>query len=191
MTSATTTVELEQAAEESDRDRRDHRQLAGDVAELLQHEDAMRIPVAVRRLIDSGVDPMVIAKTLAIGDREGGLWYRMSTRASVTALATHERVAAEWIGLAVRDTDPDTAADVLVSGATWIATQFGIDRDLLVQLVTSAPRRESRIDRRGYGAVDIVDHHGVGDRGSIATAIRNARLPYFAPLVGSPFEVPR
>src|SRR5262249_7930468 len=156
---------------ESEQDRRDHRRLAGDVAELLAHQDAMRVPIAVRRLIDAGVEPIVVAKTLAIGDRDGGLIYRLSTRAGAFALAEHEQIAVDWISPAISEIAPDIAADVMVSGATWIATQYGVDRELLVNLVTSTPRRPARADRRGYGVVDLVDHHGVGDRASIATAI--------------------
>jgi hypothetical protein len=77
-----------------------------------------------------------------------------------------------------------------VSGATWLATQHGVDRELLVSLVTGTPRRPPRAERRGYGVVDLVDHHGVGDRASIATAIRLAQLPMFAPLEGAPFRGP-
>jgi hypothetical protein len=76
----------------------------------------------------------------------------------------------------------------MVSGATWIATQYGVDRDLLVNLVAGTPRRPPRADRRGYGVVDLADHHGVGDRASIATAIRSCQLPMFAPLEGAPFR---
>jgi hypothetical protein len=154
------------------------------------HKDAMRVPIAVRWLVDAGVEPIVVAKTLAIGDRDGGLMYRLSTRASALALDTHEAIAVDWISLAIRDADPDLAADVMVSGATWIATQYGVDRELLVNLVTGTPRRPPRADRRGYGIVDLVDHHGVGDRASIATAIQLAQLPMFAPLEGAPFRGP-
>ncbi len=90
-------VDLEQAAAESEQDRRDHHRLAGDVAELLAHDDAMRVPIAVRRLVDTGVEPIVVAKTLAIGDRDGGLMYRPSTRAGAFALAEHEAIAVDWI----------------------------------------------------------------------------------------------
>ena len=172
-------VDLDQAAAESEQDCRDHRRLAGDVAELLAHDEAMRVPIAVRRLVDAGVEPIVVAKTLAIGDRDGGLMYRLSTRAGAFALAEHEAIAVDWISLAIRDADPDLAADVMVSGATWIATQYGVDRELLVNLVTGTPRRPPRADRHGYGVVDLVDHHGVGDRASIATAIRSCQLPMF------------
>jgi hypothetical protein len=105
----------------------------------------------VRRLVDAGVEPIVVAKTLAIGDRDGGLMYRLSTRAGAFALADHEAIAVDWISLAIRDADPDLAADVMVSGATWIVTQYGVNRELLVNLVTGTPRRPPRVDRRGYG----------------------------------------
>jgi hypothetical protein len=183
-------VNLEQAAAESEQDRRDHHRLAGDVAELLAHDDAMRVSIAVRRLVDAGVEPIVIAKTLAIGDRDGGLMYRLSTRAGAFALAEHEAIAVDWISQAIRDADPDLAADVMVSGATWLATQYGVDRELLMNLVTGTPRRPPRADWRGYDVVDLVDHHGVGDRASIATAIRSCQLPMFAPLEGAPFRGP-
>ena len=191
LTPNVTTVNIEEAAAESDQDRRDHRALTGEVAQLLRHEDAMRVPSAVRRLDDGGIEPLVVAKTLAIRDRDGGLWFRLSTRAAAFALASQEGTAVNWVSIAIRDVHPDTAADVMASGATWIATQYGLDRELLVRLVTSAPRRAARLDRGGYGVVDFVDHHGIGDRASIATAIRNCQLPMYAPLAGAPFEVPK
>jgi hypothetical protein len=90
----------------------------------------------------------VVAKTLAIGDRDGGLMYRLSSRAGAFSLAEHEAIAVDWISLAIRDADPDLAADVMVSGATWLATQYGVDRELLVNLVTGTPRRgRSGVDR--------------------------------------------
>lgn len=82
----------------------------------------------------------MVAKTLAIGDRDGGPMCRLSTRAGVFALDMHEAIAVDWSSLAIRDADPDLAADVMVSGATWLATQHGIDRELLVNLVTGTPR---------------------------------------------------
>ncbi len=63
----------------------------------------MRVPIAVRRLVDAGVEPTVVAKTLTIGDRDGGLMYRLSTRAGAFALAEHEAIAVNWISLAIRD----------------------------------------------------------------------------------------
>ena len=77
----------------------------------------------------------------------------------------------------------------MVSGATWLATQYGVDRELFVNLVTGTPRRPPRADRRRYGVIDLIDH-GVGDRASITAAIRLAQLPMFAPLEGAPFRGP-
>jgi hypothetical protein len=108
--------------------------------EFQVEQDAMRVPIAVRRLVDAGVEPIVVAKTLAIGDRDGGPMYRLSTRAGAFALDMHEAIAVDWSSLAIRDADADLAADVMVSGATWLATQHGIDRELLVNLVTGTPR---------------------------------------------------
>jgi hypothetical protein len=140
-------VNTEQAAAESEQDRRDHRRLAGDVAELLAHEDAMRVPIAVRRLVDAGVEPIVVAKTLAIGDRDGGLMYRLSTRAGAFALAEHEAIAVDWISLAIRDADPDTAADVMVSGATSSCARRRSGRNALK---SEAPRRVDRSRPCGF-----------------------------------------
>lgn len=44
--------------------------------------------------------------------------YRLSTRAGSFALDTREAIAVDWSSLAIRDADPDLAADVMVSGAT-------------------------------------------------------------------------
>lgn len=183
-----TDVDLEEAAAESEQDRRDHRQLAVYVDWLLQHEDSMRVPIAVRRLVDAGIDPVVVAKTLAIGSRDGGYVYRLTARAA--SLAEHELVAVDWISIAIRDIEPDLGAMMLVSGSAWIAMQFGVSRFLLGDMITAAPVRARREDRRGYGVVDLVDHHGVGDRASIIAAIHSAELPLFAPLESAAFEVP-
>ena len=146
-------VDTEQAAAESEQDRRDHRRLTGDVAELLVHEDAMRVPIAVRRLVDAGVEPIVVAKTLAIGDRDGGLMYRLSTRAAAFALAEHEALAVDWISLAIRDADPDLAADVMVSGATP-------ERRRSRGSAPPEPRRAPGRGRRAGGADRVRRQHG-------------------------------
>lgn len=182
--------DLEEAAAESEQDRRDHRNLLGNVELLLQHDNAMRVPIAVRRLYDAGVDPVVIAKTLAIGDRDGPFVYALSAKVHATALSEHERIAVDWVSIAIRDLEPDLGATMLVSGAVWLSTQFGLTRGVLASLVRGAAMRQRRGDRRGYGVVDLVDHHGVGDRESIAIAIELAQLPLFAPLTGSQFKVP-
>lgn len=171
---------LEQAAEESERDRLDLAKLRSNVAALLKHDDIMRVPVAVQRLVDNGVDPVVVAKTLLIGSREGGKLYELSTRAP--ALSQEEAVAEMWVQVAIRDSDPDVAATMLVTGAVWLATQFKIDRDMLAKLVTASELRVPHPNRAGYGCVDLVDNHGVGDRGQIVQAIKLAKLPDFAPL---------
>jgi hypothetical protein len=182
-------VNIEEAAAEDDQDRRDHRKLAGLLEQLLKHEDVMRLPIAVRRLVDAGVDPVVVAKTLLVGDRGSGLLYQERLRVPVFALAEHEQIAVDWISVAIREIEPDLGATTMVTGAVWLAIQFGLPRGLLAWLVTNARRRELRVDRRGYGVVDLVDHHGVGDRASIANAIGLAQLPMFAPLEGATFKV--
>lgn len=179
-----TVDDLEDAAAESEQDRRDHRRLTADVAELLKHEDSMRVPIAVRRLVDQGVDPVVIAKTLLIGTRAGGTMYTLSSRS--VALAQDENAAELWLGVAIRDIDADLAATMLVAGAVWLATQFTIDRAMLADLVRYAARRARHSDRAGYGVVDLVDLHGVGDREQVATAIALAQQPLFAPLEYKP-----
>lgn len=177
-------VDIEEAAEESEQDRRDHARLQGDLDKLLEHEDTMRVPVAVRRLVDRGVDPVVVAKTLLIGARGGGAMYELSSRS--LALAQDEGVAELWIGFAIRDVDPDLAATMLVAGAVWLAMQFGIDKEMLAGFVRDAARRPIDMARVGYGAVDLVDNHGVGDREQVRTGILLAELPMFAPLEYKP-----
>ena len=173
-------ADLEEAAAESEQDRRDHRALTGRVAELLKHDDAMRVPVAVKRLVDGGIDPVVVAKTLLIGDRDGGPAYTLSSRAA--ALGHEEQAAALWIGLALRDCEPDLGATVAIAGAVWLATQFTLSRELLADLVINAARRPRHPERLGYGAVDLIDNHGVGDRNQVVESVRLATLPLFAPL---------
>ena len=142
----------------------------------------MAIPVAVRRLIDGGIDPVVVAKHLLIGDRDGGSAYQISARAQ--SLAPHERVAESTLALVWRDVDALTAATMAATGATWIATQYKVDREMLCALVTNAHVRPRRYDRYGYGAVDLVDHDGVGTRALLVECVRQAQLPIFAPLEG-------
>ncbi len=174
-------VNLEEAAEESAQDRRDHAKLRALVDELSKHEDVMRVPLAVRRLVDMGVDPVVVAKVLLIGDREGSLLYMLSAR--TPALAEHEAVSITLVAIAIRDVGAATAATMLISGAVWLAEQFGIERSLLNSLVASElPRRPVRADRRGCGALDLVDNDGLGNRAWLVDAIGKAQLPSFAPL---------
>lgn len=173
-------TDLEEAAAESEQDRRDHASLKARVAELLKHEDAMRVPVAMQRLVDDGVDPVAVAKTLLIGNREGSVLYKISTR--TTVLSQDERAAETWFQIAVREMDPDLAATYMIAGAVWLAIQFRIDRTLLADLVTAAAHRPRHPERAGYGVVDFVDSHGVGKRADIVTAIKLAKLPDFAPL---------
>lgn len=175
---------IEEAAAESEQDRRDHAALAGQVAELLNHEDAMRVPIAVRRLVDDGIDPVVIAKTLLIGTRPGGVMYTLTSRAA--ALEVDEHRAELWIVMAIREGQASAAATMLVAGAVWIATQFKLDRTLLRDLVQHAPRRARRTDRLGYGAVDFVDSEGIANRAWLLDAINHAQLPAFAPLEYKP-----
>jgi hypothetical protein len=173
-------TDIEEAAAESEQDRRDLRSLHGHLDELLKHDDAMRIPIATRRLIDSGIDAVVVAKMLLIGDRDGGLLYRLSARSP--ALERDERIAVDLVSVAMRDADVAALATTCVAGAVWLATQFKLERSLLRQLVAGAQRRARRANRRGYGAVDIVDHHGIANRAWIVDAIDHAQLPSYAPL---------
>jgi hypothetical protein len=177
-------VNIEEAAAESEQDRRDLAKLAYDVGKLLQNSDAMLVPTATKRLIDGGVDPVVVAKTLLIGSRPGGYLYQLSAR--TPQLERDEQAAELNIAMAIRDAEVDTTALTLVVGAVWLAVQYSIDRDMLAGLVTHAARRPQRADRAGYGVVDFVDSHGVGDRQQIVQAIRLAQLPAFAPLSFDP-----
>lgn len=177
-------VNLEEAAEESARDRRDLARLHGDLEELLKHEDAMRVPLATRRLIDGGVDAVVVAKTLLIGDREGTTMYRLSARSP--AIKLEELAAQRLFHIAIRDVELGSAALMMCAGAVWIATQFKLDRSLLRALVFAAARRPKRDSRIGYGVVDIVDNHGIANRAWLLDAIDNAKLPDFATLQYSP-----
>lgn len=173
-------TDMEEAAAESEQDRQDHRQLAKNVNELTKREDAMRIPVATQKLVDAGVDPVVIAKTLLIGDRPGGTMYQLSSRSM--ALSQDEGAAENMLQLAILEMDVDLAATFMVAGAVWLATQFSLDKAILAEMVIHAARRPRRATRAGYGVVDFVDSHGVGKRADIITAIDLAQLPNFAPL---------
>lgn len=181
-----TDVNLEEAAEESEQDRRDLKTLHGHLDELQAgDEDGYPIAVATRQLVGAGlvprVDPVVIAKTLLIGDRDGGAMYQISARP--VSLAPHEAEAEARIAIALREVaDLAAAATYCLVGAVWIATQHNIERGLLRGLVLHARRRPARIDRRGYGAVDLVDSHGVQNRAWLVDAIDHASLPLYAPL---------
>jgi hypothetical protein len=78
--------------------------------------------------------------------------------------------------------DADLAATFMISGAVWLALQYGIDREMLAGLVIAAEHRPRHLERAGYGVIDLVDAHGVGDRSQVITAIKLAQLPSFAPL---------
>lgn len=185
-------TDVEEAAAESEQDRIDHRKLMANVSWLLKHEDSMRVPIAVRRLVDLEVEPIIVAKTLAIGDRGGGMFYLLATRGTTIAVAEQERICVDWLGIAIREIEPDLGATLMVAGVVWLATQCGLDRAMLANLVRNASVREKLPypQRHGFGVVDMVDLFGVGDRGSVVTAIELAQLPTFAPLSHSRFEVP-
>lgn len=164
---------------------RDHEQLIADVQELLKQPNVVAIPSICKRMIDSGIDPVVIAKHLLIGDRPGSIVYQLSHRAA--HIEAHERAAELGLMFAWQMVEPAAAAHMAVGGAAWLATQFGIQRDLLVQLCRGADRRlVPRADRRGYGAVDLVDLHGGGTRESLIAVLDASELPVHAVLEYSP-----
>jgi hypothetical protein len=174
--------DLETAAAESQQDRDDLAKLRASVDALLKHEDVMTVPIAVRRLVDAGIDPVVIAKTLLIGDRDAGVLYQLSAR--TPALGHHEQVTADIVWIAIRELQEVTAATMMVAGAVWLAEQFGIGRELLVSFITEKPVRPYKFnhERRGWGALDLCDHDGLGNRAWLVDIIGKARLPMFAPL---------
>lgn len=161
--------------------RLDHRQLVSDVEAMLRVPNVTAIPLTVKRLVLAGVDPVVVAKHLLIGDRAGTALYTLSARAAL--LAAHEAVTNEALALAWQMVEPTAAAHMAAGGAAWLATQFGVSRDMLAELCATASRRLCPVDnRRGYGAVDMVDHHGAGTRESLIAVLRQATLPVHAVL---------
>lgn len=171
---------LAEMAAESEQDRRDLARLTKDLDWLLANEDAMRVPMATRHLVDLGVDAIVIAKTMLIGDRPGGAMYSLVHRA--TALAEHELAAETWLRAAIANCPVEMSVVQLVAGACWLAEQFTISRVMLRELVCEAARRPPRDDAKGYGVVDLVDSHGVRDRPFVVECIDQAQLPSYAPL---------
>lgn len=172
--------EFQTMAAESEQDRVDLAALRRGLDELLRHEDAMRVPLMVRRLVDLGVDPVVIAKTLLIGSRPGGVLYTLSSRAA--ALAKEEQMAEFGLWFAIRDTEAQAALLMCATGAVWLATQFSLDRALLRGFITQDwPARAAIADRRGWGALDLV-LAGVASRAWLVEAIELAELPMYAPL---------
>ncbi len=180
-------VDLEEAAQETAQDLKSHATLVANLEQLLAHEDAMRVPVAVKHLVDGDVDPVVVAKVLIIGDRDGGTLYKLSARGA--ALQLHELAAQRLIALAIRDIPAHIACTMMISGAVWLGSQFGISRELLAGFVTDdQPRRTIRPGRLGCGALDLVDSDGLGNREWLVDAIMKSELPAFAPLE---LKVPR
>lgn len=176
-------VNLEEDAEQSQRDRKALAKLAGDVDALLKNDAVVTIPLAVRRLVDGGIDPVVVAKILILGDRDGGVIYQLSAR--TPALWPHEQIAMDILWIAKRELQDVTAATMMVAGAVWLATQFGISRDLLSSFVTEdQPVRKYRFrhERREWGALDLCDHDGLGNRAWLVDIISKAELPKYAPL---------
>lgn len=175
--------DIETAAAESEQDRQDLAKLRASVDALLKHEHVMTVPIAVRRMVDAGIDAVVIAKTLIIGDRDGGLLYKIAAR--TPALGHHEQVVADIVWFAIRELQEVTAATMMVAGAVWLAEQHGIGRELLASFVTAdQPVRpyKFRHERHGWGALDLCDHDGLGNRAWLVDIIGKARLPMFAPL---------
>jgi hypothetical protein len=174
-------INLEEAAAEAKEDRENLARLKADHRELVKREDIQRLGDEVKRLIDAGISPAIVAKTMLIGDRPGSALYQFSVM--TPALDASEVAACLCISRATRDADPVMAATMLVAGAVWLAEQSGITRDDLVDVIGSdLARRPMRRDRLGAGAIDLVDNDGLGNREWLVDAINKARLPSFAPL---------
>jgi hypothetical protein len=144
----------------------------------------MRVPLAVRQLIDDGVDPVVVAKTLLIGNRPGGVMYSISARAAGTASRRAPRRDA--IGFAIRDTDGRTHRDDARLGRSLARDAVQRRPHAASRALVAALRRPKRPDRVGCGVVDLVDNEGIANRAWLLDAINNAQLPSFAPLEYKP-----
>lgn len=183
-------VITEQDIAESEQERAGHAALKLELAELLKHPAAVDVAAAVRRLIDRGVKPIIVAKTLLIGDRGGGMLYEIAARSSsmiatgpLVALGDQERACELLLGSVLADLPGPVAAVMCTVGATWLAEQYHVQRSVLRDLVVRHAARPFPVQRRGCpGALDYVDDKHVASRAWLLDAIDTARLPEFAPL---------
>lgn len=176
----------EQDVLESRKELAAHADLKLELAEILKHPRAVDIAVHVRALVDQGIAPIVVAKTLMIGDRFGGLVYQLA--APGIALGAHERAAERLQLVVLRDVPDAVAATMLAAGATWLAEQFKIERSILREWVRDLTRRTFPSTFQCPGALDYVDGRHVASRAWLLDAIDHARLPAHAPLEYSRFK---
>lgn len=175
--------DIEEMAQESARDRREHADRAQRAGEIEKRQDAERLFGVMLELVDIGIDPVVIAKTALIGDRDGGMLYTLSVRA--VALGEQEAAAQLAISAALHRTEYEWASELLAMTAAWLASQKGVSDDMLAGIVRAAARRPFRSNLAGCGAVDIVDNAGI-DRARLINALELSKLSLCTPLEFSP-----
>ena len=162
-----------------------HSDLALELEALTNDPDSVRVATMVKRLVDAGIDPVVVAKVCLIGDRPGSVMYEITTR--TPALAAHERAATKALSAAIRGMDGAQACMHLTVAAVWLASQTHpngqavVDVTVLRALVQAAGPRPYVLDRMGMGAVDMADHASVA-RALIIEALADATQPTYAPL---------
>jgi hypothetical protein len=152
-----------------------HASLEEELKLLTSDEGTMRIPVAVKRLVDNGIEPIIVAKTMLIGRRQGNLMYSLA--AASIAISAAEQVSETVFGIAIKPLPREEAATQLAIGASWLAQQFNVDVTILKSLVMS-------IDAQVVGgqcAVDLAVSVS-GARELIMEALQFGILPEHAPL---------
>lgn len=168
-------MNFEEAGEETKQLLGRHGTLAAELQRISSDENMTRIPVAVKRLIDNGIEPIVVAKTMLVGNRQGNVMYNLAS-ASV-ALSSDERVCEQIIGIAAKPLPKDVAAVQLTVGASWVAQQFGCDVSLLLSLVQAV---SSQVEGQ-LCAIDLALSTTKGKE-NIMQALQMAGQPEHAPL---------
>jgi hypothetical protein len=156
--------------------------LRADVDRMLADPELLWLPIWCRYAIDTmRVPPIVLAKVLlcGVGGAGGALeFYNASSGVRLGELYAIDHVEAALardLSSWQRAHAVQRWAPVQLAGVVWLATQFGVPLEALIALALR------RTDTDGVGLSVALQRMGVA-REHVAGAIREAKLPAFAPL---------
>lgn len=177
----TTSLDVERAADASTQESAALDRLSGIVKEILSSPADLLMALAVRKAIDLPVDPIIVAKRLLVGDRDGGGLYRLmvgTVQVDAAESACDALLSPVWRTLA-----DDRALLHAGAGAAFLVANCKVPRDVVIGWVSQSwPVRPRRHDSRGMGAVDIQ-----GGIDVLAQALAT-KHPVYAPMVHTPFS---
>lgn len=176
----TTSLDVERAVDASAQESAALNRLSQSVQEILSSPADLLMALAVRKAIDLPVAPIIVAKRLLVGDRDGGGLYRLmvgTVQVDAAEAACDALLSPVWRTLA-----DDRALLHAGAGAAFLVANCKVPRELVIGWVSQSwPFRPRRHDSRGLGAVDIG-----GGRELLVRALET-KHPVYAPMVHTPF----